>query len=120
MKNGWKPWSDQEKIKLISLVQQGLSQKQIAEKMQGRSLSAIANRIYNDSEILSAYRQSSSRRRPAKRVVVKKPAPVVAPIQPKVEVRTRSADMRWVLVTSSVSAVMSLTTLLVVVAAVLS
>ena len=120
MKNGWKHWNDQEKIKLISLVQQGLSQKQIAEQMQGRSLSAISNRIYNDSEILSAYQQSKSRRRPEKRSAVKKPASVVAPTQSGVEVRTRSADISWILAASSVSAVMSLTTLLVIVAAVLS
>ena len=82
MKNGWKQWTEKEYVLLISLIQRGLKPTEIAAQMQGRSKSAVMNKIYGNDEVLSAYRQNrGGRRRP--RIDYPEPTVKPPPVKPK-------------------------------------
>ena len=82
MKNGWKQWTEKEYVLLISLIQRGLKPTEIAAQMQGRSKSAVMNKIYGTDEVLSAYRQNrGGRRRP--RIDYPEPTVKPPPVKPK-------------------------------------
>ena len=82
MKNGWKQWTEKEYVLLISLIQRGLKPTEIAAQMQGRSKSAVMNKIYGNDEVLSAYRQNrGGRRRP--RIACPEPTVKPPPVKPK-------------------------------------
>ena len=82
MKNGWKQWTEKEYVLLISLIQRGLKPKEIAAQMQGRSKSAIMNKIYGNDEVLSAYQQNRGRRRRS-RIDYPEPTIKPPPVKPK-------------------------------------
>ena len=129
MKNGWKRWTERECVLLISLIQQGMKPDEIAAQMQGRTTSAVMNKIYGNDEVLSAYRQNrGGRRRPR----IDYPEPTVKPpaVKPKperqtpskAEVKSVADDNRiWLaMVGGLTSAVCSFSTLLIVLLALLS
>jgi hypothetical protein len=129
MKNGWKRWTERESVLLISLIQQGMKPDEIAAQMQGRTTSAVMNKIYGNDEVLSAYRQNrGGRRRPR----INYPEPTVKPppvkpkperqTPPKAEIKSVADDNRiWLaMVGGLTSAVCSFSTLLIVLLALLS
>jgi len=117
MKNGWKKWSDKEDALLLGLISEGMAPLQMAEKIQGRTVSAVSNRIYQKQELLDAYRATAGDR---KRVKIKRPDPVVEASEP--EIKSIADDNRiWLaMVGGLTSAVCSFSTLLIILLALLS
>jgi len=119
-----KRWTESEKVLLLALIQQGLKPKEIAEKMDGRTTSAVFNRIYNNRDIHIGYQEAKS-----KRGYVRKPYKVRGPYKKKktqtavesreptvVEIRSIADDNRiWLAMASGVtSAFLSFATLVVI------
>ena len=125
MKNDGNGWT--ERWLLISLIQQGMKPDEIAAQMQGRTTSAVMNKIYGNDEVLSAYRQNRGGRR---RQGLTQPTVKPPPVKPKPERQTPSKaetksvadDNRiWLaMVGGLTSAVCSFSTLLIVLLALLS
>ena len=117
MKNGWKHWNDKEDALLVRLISEGLTPAEMAEKIQGRTKSAVTNRIYQKQEILDAYRATAGDR---KRVKIRRPDPVVEASEP--EIKSIADDNRiWLaMVGGLTSAVCSFSTFLIVLLALLS
>lgn len=124
MKNGWKQWTEKEYVLLLSLIQQGLTPKEIAAEMQGRTKHAVVSKIYGDSQLLSAYQQNrENRNRPR----IDYPEPVIKPKPAKrtpseAEIKSIADDNRiWLaMVGGLTSAVCSFSTFLIVLLALLS
>ena len=115
MKNGWKRWSDKEDALLLGLISEGMTPIQMAEKIQGRTVSAVSNRIYQKTELLAAYRATAEDRRKARvsRAVIE---------ASEAEIRSVADDNRiWLAMAGALtSAVCSFSTLLIVLLALLS
>jgi hypothetical protein len=62
MRSTWKHWKEAENALLARLISEGLRPAEMAEKIQGRTESAIYNRIYKRQEFLDAYRAASDKR----------------------------------------------------------
>lgn len=62
MRSTWKHWKKAEDALLARLISEGLTPAEIAEKIQGRTASAIYNRIYKKQKFLDAYRAVSDER----------------------------------------------------------
>ena len=82
-----KRWTENERVLLLALIQQGLKPKEIAEKMEGRTKSAVLNRIYN-SKAAHVHYQSNKHKRdyiravrkvPTEKIPAKAPAPGPCP-----------------------------------------
>ena len=124
MKNGWKQWTENEYVLLLSLIQQGLTPKEIAAEMKGRTKHAVVSKIYGDSQLLSAYQQNrENRNRPR----IDYPEPVIKPKPAKrtpseAEIKSIADDNRiWLaMVGGLTSAVCSFSTFLIVLLALLS
>ena len=124
MKNGWKQWTEKEYVLLLSLIQQGLTPKEIAAEMKGRTKHAVVSKIYGDSQLLSAYQQNrENRNRPR----IDYPEPVIKPKPAKrtpseAEIKSIADDNRiWLaMVGGLTSAVCSFSTFLIVLLALLS
>jgi hypothetical protein len=117
MKNGWKRWSDKEDALLLGLISEGMTPLQMAEKIQGRTVSAVSNRIYQKTELLAAYRATAGDR---KSVKIRRPDPVIEASE--AEIKSVADDNRiWLaMVGGLTSAVCSFSTLLIVLLALLS
>jgi hypothetical protein len=115
MKNGWKRWSDKEDALLLGFISEGMTPLQMAEKIQGRTVSAVSNRIYQKTELLAAYRATADDRRKAgiSRAVIE---------ASEAEIKSVADDNRiWLaMVGALTSAVCSFSTLLIIVLALLS
>ena len=124
MKNGWKQWTEKEYVLLLSLIQQGLTPKEIAAEMKGRTKHAVVSKIYGDNQLLSAYQQNrENRNRPR----IDYPEPVIKPKPTKrtpsgAEIKSIADDNRiWLaMVGGLTSAVCSFSTFLIVLLALLS
>tara|TARA_R100001510_G_scaffold47362_1_gene44666 strand:- start:3693 stop:4043 length:351 start_codon:yes stop_codon:yes gene_type:complete len=82
-----KRWTQNEKVLLLALIQQGLKPKEIAERMGGRTTSAVFNQIYGSKAAHVHYQGNKHKRDyiravrkvPAEKIPTKAPAP--APMQ---------------------------------------
>jgi len=57
-----KRWTQKEKVLLLTLIQQGLKPKEIAQEMEGRTTSAVFNQIYGNKAAHAHYRGMKSKR----------------------------------------------------------
>jgi hypothetical protein len=122
--NTMKRWTESEKILLLALIQQGLKPREIAAKIDGRTESAVVNRIYSDRDAHLSYRGAKPKRRyvrgPYK---TRKAQPVVQVKEPTVaEIRSVVDDNRIKLAMTSgmVGAAFSIATFILVLGALLS
>tara|TARA_R100001509_G_scaffold65313_1_gene36055 strand:- start:2708 stop:3064 length:357 start_codon:yes stop_codon:yes gene_type:complete len=84
-----KRWTQNEKVLLLALIQQGLKPKEIAEKMDGRTTSAVFNQIYGSKAAHVHYQGNKHKRDyiravrkvPAEKIPTKTPTPAPAPMQ---------------------------------------
>lgn len=84
-----KRWTQNEKVLLLALIQQGLKPKEIAERMDGRTTSSVFNQIYGNKAAHVHYQGMKHKRNyiravrnaPADKMPVNAPAP--APAQDK-------------------------------------
>lgn len=61
-KSHWRQWSDQEEAFVLSLVKEGLSLSDIAERIPFRSKSAVYNRINTQKALYLAWRETADLR----------------------------------------------------------
>ena len=59
----WRKWTNQEEAFLISLIKEGLSLDEIAERMPFRSKSAVYNRIYTTKASFLAWQETKNIRK---------------------------------------------------------
>ena len=110
MKNRWKHWNETEDALLVRLISEGLTPAEMSENIQGRTKSAVYNRIYQKQEFLDAYRANSNERKRG------------AMLHTKEEISSIADDNRiWIcLIGGLTSAVCSFATLLIVLLALLA
>ena len=117
-----KRWTENEKVLLLALIQQGLKPKEIAAKIEGRTKSAVVNRIYSSKAAHVHYKGMKHRRHYPKAVTTalapKKPVPAPAPAPAPVQAQTATLGATGI--AAIISAVFSIATFMLVLGALLS
>jgi hypothetical protein len=121
-----KRWTQNEKVLLLALIQQGLKPKEIAERMGGRTTSAVFNQIYG-SKAAHVHYQGNKHKRDYIRAVRKVPAekmpekaPAPAPVPAPAPIQEQTATLGATGIAAIISAVFSIATFMLVLGALLS
>ena len=121
-----KRWTENERVLLLALIQQGLKPKEIAERMEGRTKSAVLNRIYNSKATHVHYQGNKHKRDyiravrkvPAEKIPAKAPAP--APVSAPAPVQEKTTTLDTTGIAAIVSAAFSIATFILVLGALLA
>ena len=121
-----KRWTENERVLLLALIQQGLKPKEIAERIEGRTKSAVINRIYNSKATHVHYQGNKHKRDyiravrkvPAEKIPAKASAPAPAPVPAPVQEKATTLGTTGI--AAIASAVFSIATFMLVLGALLS